>query len=124
MRYVSMPFSQEVLLGQRGISIELMKQMLDLMPQDTKMIGCGIDQTRHLNYMFFTSDMFKDVTDYMVPPYITPYFIRNSDGSVKCEKIDFGDAKDPQVSCLHSWTTHVGFRDSYEYCKLCSVRKV
>lgn len=123
MRVARMAFSPAVLMSQGGIPLDLIRQMLNFLPDDTKLMGCGFDGAQCLHYMFFTSDMFKDIDQFQSCTDIVPHYIRNPDGTNSCTHIDFRDAKDPDVSCPHSWVTVVGFSNTYEYCKLCNVEK-
>lgn len=123
MRIARMAFTRSALLSQNGITLPLLKQMLNLMPPDTALVGCGFDQCSCLDYIFFTSSTFIDVDRGDTVPNIFPQFVRNSDETTSCTHIDFCNAMDSKVSCLHLWSTHVGLVETYEYCKVCNVRK-
>lgn len=145
VKIARMEFDRLSMMKWGGISSSLFKSMLDLMPPDTAFVGCGFDGMKNIDYMFFTSDQFIDTPQSKTIPDIYCRFLTNN-GIATAESIDFGNAMPnihslnvnghystltvpstsvPSVSatCNHSWTMHQGLRDSYEYCKMCNVRK-
>lgn len=121
MRIVRLAFSRAILITQQGISSSLLKEMLDLMPPDTKFVGCGSDPSLHTDYMFFSSESFAEVPQGGSIPDITVWFRTLEDGRVYAEKVDLSAAS--ISSCRHNWKSHSGLRDSYDYCTLCNVRR-
>lgn len=140
VKIARMAFDRVSMMKWGGISSSLFKSMLDLMPTDTTFVGCGSDSMYNLDYMFFTSDSFVDTPQAKIIPDIYCSF-RTNNGIVTAERIDFGNAMpnthslmvnghysthtlpSAQGTCNHSWATHQGLRDSYEYCKMCNTRK-
>ena len=139
MRVARMGFNRMVLMQHGGITKALLKDMLDLMPIDTGFVGCGASICGLVDYMYFTSDSFKDVPPASIVPDITPFFIKNLDGTVSVQKIDLSDALYPIPTgiynsslptmssgspCAHVWRTHQSLFTVDEYCDLCNTKKV
>lgn len=118
--------------------MHLMKSMLDFMPADANFIGAGHDQASNLDYLFFTSDTFKDTPDGGLIPHITPMFRTDAIIGEYVQGIDFGNAKEddyPGVTlgtgslwsklngCNHTWVDYRGINDAYDICSKCGVKK-
>lgn len=123
MKIARMSFSRTVLMHMGGVPLNLLKDMLSLLPPDSTMVGCGNDPVSFLDYLFFTSNEFKEIPDAGLVPDLIPHFKMNSDGTSYVDKIDFGDVLDNGQSCYHIWEVAHGFSNSYECCKNCGVKK-
>jgi hypothetical protein len=123
MKIVRMPFSRTVLMSTQGIPTHLLTETFLLMPPDSKLVGCGTDTMYFLDYMFFSSDAFKDIPEASAIPDIIPTFKMNSDGTPYVEKIDFGNVLASGESCYHVWEVVPGFTNSYECCRNCGAKK-
>lgn len=122
MKIVKIPFNKHFTLTS-GLPIGLFKNILDLMPSDTKFVGCNHDIGNFTDYMFFTSDSFIETADGNIIPSITPYFKTNS-GTITVTHIDFGQAlvKD---NCNHQWQSYSGLYGGIEeFCNLCNTKKI
>jgi hypothetical protein len=120
MKIAKIPFSRNSLRNGDGLSKKLFKDMLDLMPEDAKFLGCGNDSEYFVDYMFFSSDAFVDVPEGNVIPTITPWFTRNGD-LVSVTQIDMRDALQSIGVCVHKWEVHHGLMDSYMCCSACGL---
>lgn len=114
------PFGREFMMHNGGISIPLMKDVLNLLPSDATFAGCGNDGSSCLDYMFFISEQFKDVQPGEIVPNFDVMFTRNSDGTITTFKLNVPGV---QIICNHKWKSYVGIRDNFEFCETCGVRK-
>lgn len=121
MKYARLGFSV-AFLQSNGMKASLFCDMMKKMPPDTKILGFTQDPSSLLQYMFVSSDAFRDIPDGGLPPDITPWFVKRSDGKEECQKIDFGNALLTPQNCVHEWDQYVGLIDTFTYCKKCNAR--
>ena len=130
MKVARMSFNRSVLATENGIPVDLIKDVLSLLPSDTKFVGCGNDSSKMLDFLFFTSDCFVDVPDGLSVPDIYLHFRsyhNNGVRTVKIEKIDFGPAlpgyqKQP-CGEFHIWQEYIGFTHNYKVCVACGIKE-
>lgn len=131
MKVARMPFNRAMVENIGGLSIHLLKDILTLMPSDTKFVGCKYDSETACDVLFFTSDCFADMPDGYTAPNIYPHFrlFREVSGleTIKIEKIDFRLAlpghKMPDCGQLHIWQEYSGFTHSYKVCVTCGIKQ-
>lgn len=126
MRVAKVEFTSN-LLALGGISINLIEQMLNFLPSDTKFIGCGTDVSKLTCYLVFMSENFPEISEGCFIPCMIAYFERNSDGTSKCTGLStsFSESNSNLINndCNHFWNLYKGLNENYEYCKICNIRR-
>jgi hypothetical protein len=100
MKYIRIPFNRSAFHEQNGITITLFIEMLKKLPDDSRIIGFTNDPSKLVDYIFVTSDQFKEIPCGHSPTDATVCFINNQDGTDHCDKVEYGFEK---IQCLSEY---------------------
>jgi hypothetical protein len=105
-----------------GMSVGLWKSMLDLFPDDAKIVGFGNDTSSAVDYIFVESAQFDEVAPGGRVPDAAIYFSRKANGIASCDSIYWTDQSSVGTH-THIWTTYTGLQNTETYCMTCCVKK-
>lgn len=122
MRVAAITFSRTALLHFNGFNTRLIADMLRALPEGSKLIGFGENQSDGTMNMFITSDKFKDIKESCFPSRIEVSFKRDHTGD-RFDRLEMTEALEATATCDHEWTTYTGLSSSFSYCKKCNQKE-